>query len=155
MVQAGFGGRRDRMIIRFDLLDENDFHGLSQGYVTLTCANGVVCSKNQSSMLFVQIPMFLDGIVTLLTTSTCGCEFPAIDSSFSFSISKFNKKIVKVVYRTKVMEQMTNEELVQSVWAGVQELLSRYPQLLTHADEYDTAIAFNTALDAFKITIGV
>lgn len=46
------------MIIKFDLVDGSDVHGLSQGYVTIVGPDGVLCSARKSSMIFICIPLF-------------------------------------------------------------------------------------------------
>jgi hypothetical protein len=140
------------MVIKFDLVDDSDVSGLSQGYVTIIGPDGVFCSDKRSSMIFISISLFLKGIVTLMTTSTKGCEFPAIDSSFSFAISKLNKKSVRLMYGNKVIEQISNEALVISVWNAVDDILSRYPQILEAGDGDAVAVDLRNAVNEFKAT---
>ncbi len=142
------------MIIKFDVLDNTDVTGLEQGYVTIIASRCILCSKKKSSMIFVCIPLFLNGIVRLLTTNLRECEFPAVSSSFQFEIIKINKKMVKVIHEKKVLERMSNEELIKCVWNATVEILSKYPHLLTEPDEYETALDLNTCLENFRTAFG-
>lgn len=112
--------------------------GLSRGHITIRGSTGVCTSKNHqpdhSMMIFLSVPLLLDGIGEFITNRQPVYNFVGVDSSFQFKLTKTKHEQISFVYDKREISTLATAELIQAVWEGVNSFMSTYGEQLDATD---------------------
>lgn len=115
--------------------NDNEIDDFSLGHMTIIGTLNSCTSKgkvpNQSMMIFISIPLLLDGIRQFLNDKkSLTYNFVGVDCSFQFFLLKVEKEEIVIKCEKDVIDQVNSNELILAVWNGVQGFTNDFGQHL-------------------------
>jgi len=113
--------------------------GLSRGHITIYGPNSLYTSKHrspdQSMMIFLSIPLLLDGVRQFVTNPrTRSYTFVGVDCSFQFHLTQEKNNQIAIVCERQNIGQLSREQLLQMVWGGVSAFISMHGEQIDSND---------------------
>lgn len=131
----------EKIKITFELLDRSSesISSFSRGHIIIKIDNFFLSSKqrqpDQSMMLFPAAIQLLDGTRMLIKNKQIeSFEFVGDDSSFIFFLRKQDHSMISIESMDGKKSQVPINDLVSSVWQGIQELLKKQGQYLSQEE---------------------
>lgn len=130
--------------------------GLSRGHMTVSGSLGTITSQekqpDQSMMIYPSVILLLDGVRRFLSQKTKpDYRFVGVDSSFQFVITQAEGR-VRIHNGQIVVDEVSDAELVQAVWQGVDVFVTGARPKLPPDDVVadDLHAALTSFVQAFK-----
>jgi hypothetical protein len=128
--------------------------GFDLGDIVFEGESGTVGSAghtpDQGMMIYLSVPLLLDGLRTLITGERRTVSFTGADTSFRLDFRCDSKRFVSVSANGRLLEKVSLEDLAHTVLCQAQSLAQRDLSRLPTEDPVRTD--YLSALQAFRAT---